>query len=96
MKDRKGTNMVGSVTAIVTVMIVISIGVILADELMTSQYSSFGINTSDPTQAISSVDLQGGFNTTRDMAAAGFGIVPVVIIIMAAIPVLGAVFLLGR
>lgn len=89
-------NMVGAVTGLITVMIVIVIGVILSNELMESQYESFGINASDPTQATSSVDLQGGFNTTRDMGASGFSILPVVIIILAAIPVVGAVLILGR
>jgi len=98
--DRKGQSMIGTITAVITAMVVISIGVIISEELITSQYDNFGVNVTNPSQAqqgaAGDVDLQGGFNATRDMIGSGFTVLPVLLIVLAAIPVIDAVLYLGR
>lgn len=96
IKGSKGQmNMVPAIVSVIVALIAISLAVIISNELITSQYSNFGINVSDPTDASSDVELQGGFNATRSLTGAGLTILPVVILILAALPVILAVFLLG-
>lgn len=86
LKGSKGVSMIGAVTAVIVAIVAISIGIIIAQEL---------VDAFD-TDLAASADFSGGWNSTKDMTASGFNILPVVIIILAAVPVIGAVLLLGR
>lgn len=84
--DKKGQiNMIGTVVAVIIAVVAIAIGIIISSEL---------IGAFD-TDLAADADFGTSWNSTKDMTAAGFNILPVVIIITASVAVIGAVLVLG-
>ena len=83
---RKGQGTLDAVIAVVVGAVGIVIGVIIVAELFDS------ITSTDY-----SVDAQEAWNTTTDMTWTAFGILPIVLLVMAAVAVIAAVLVLrGR
>jgi len=79
-------NMIGTVVAVIIAVVAIAIGLIISSELI----GAFDDDLK------SDADFSSAWNGTKDMTTAGFGLLPVVIIITAAVAVIGAVMYLGR
>ena len=83
---RKGQGTLDTVIAVVVGAVGIVIGLIIVAELFDS------ITATDY-----SADMQGAWNTTTDMTWTAFGILPIVLLVMAAVAVIAAVLVLrGR
>lgn len=83
--DRKGDFIVGSVTVLLVIIASLIVGLIVVQNFVSAMDSD-----------LNSGDFSGGWNNTKTMANSGFNIMPVVILIAAAIPVIAAVLMLGR
>lgn len=79
-------NMIGTVVAVIIAVVAIAIGLIISSEL----FGAFDTDLS------SDADFGSAWNSTKTMTTSGFGLLPVVIIITAAVAVIGAVLYLGR
>jgi len=83
---KKGQGTLDTVIAVVVGAVGIVIGIIIIAELFDS------ITATDY-----SADMQGAWNTTTDMTWTAFGILPIVLLVMAAVAVIAAVLVLrGR
>ena len=83
---RKGTvNIMGAVVGVIMAIVGIAIGIIIANEMIDAFNSKLA----------NDADFGGSWNTTKDMTASGFNLLPVVIIIIASIAVISAVLMLG-
>ena len=80
---RKGQGTLDTVIAVVVGSVGIIIGMIIVAELFDS------ITATDY-----SADMQGAWNTTTDMTWTAFGILPIVLLVMAAVAVIAAVLVL--
>ncbi len=84
MLNRKGMAVLPIVVAVLIAAVAIYVGVIVFSKLDTSI-----------TKTDYSVDAQKAMNTTASLTWTSFGILPLVILILAAVAVIGAVMLLG-
>ena len=82
--NRKGMAVLPIVVAVLIAAVAIYVGVIVFSKLDTSI-----------TKTDYSVDAQKAMNTTASLTWTSFGILPLVILILAAVAVIGAVMLLG-
>ena len=84
MLSKKGMAVLPIVVAVLIAAVAIYVGVIVFSKLDTSI-----------TKTDYSVDAQKAMNTTASLTWTSFGILPLVILILAAVAVIGAVMLLG-
>ena len=83
---KKGQGTLDTVIAVVVGAVGIIIGLIIVAELFDSI-----------TETDYSVEMQSAYNTTEDMTFTAFGILPIVLLVMAAVAVIAAVLVLrGR